>query len=174
MIEVGEIVMVTQNNYLVPLTNGDFVEIMEMGEISQRAGLNFRDVRVKHVDSDKDFPVKLALDPFNGFLPNLNPDQQRNLMIDFSRRMRKKSIRPKSDAYKNAMQKDAYLNSLRATYGYVVTCHKAQGGEWDEVFLFLNKGMYGYMVADEMRRWWYTAVTRAKKNLYLHKDFWIQ
>lgn len=174
LLEVGEVLMVAQNNYLVPLTNGDFVEIVQLGEISERAGLQFRNVRVRHIDSEKEYQIKLALDPFAGSLANLSPDQQRDLMIDFSRRMRRKGIRPKSEQYNEAMRKDAYLNSLRATYGYVVTCHKAQGGEWKEVFLFLDKGMYGYMSADAMRRWWYTAVTRAKENLYLHQDFWIK
>lgn len=173
LLEVGEILMVTQNNYLVPLTNGDFVEVTYLGEIHVRAGLQFRDVRVKHLDADKEFRIKLALDPFIGNLSNLNFDQQRQLMIDFSRRMRKRGVRPKSEQYNEAMRKDGYLNSLRATYGYVVTCHKAQGGEWKEVFLFLNKSMYGYLKPDAMRRWWYTAFTRAKEKLYLHQDWWI-
>jgi superfamily I DNA/RNA helicase len=125
------------------------------------------------VDTEKEFQIKLALDPFSNFAANLTIDQQRNLMIDFSRRMRRNGIKPKSDAYKEAMRKDTYLNSLRATYGYVVTCHKAQGGEWKDVFLFLDKKMYAYLAADEMRRWWYTAITRTKEHLYLHNDWWI-
>ncbi|MBN9350055.1 MAG: AAA family ATPase [Chitinophagaceae bacterium] len=173
LLEDGEILMVTQNNHIVPLTNGDFVKVIYRGEISIRANLKFQDVRIKHVDTEKEFQIKLALDPFANFAANLTIDQQRNLMIDFSRRMRRNGIKPKSDAYKEAMRKDTYLNSLRATYGYVVTCHKAQGGEWKDVFLFLDKKMYAYLAADEMRRWWYTAITRTKEHLYLHNDWWI-
>ncbi|MBW7840732.1 MAG: AAA family ATPase [Chitinophagaceae bacterium] len=173
LVEDGEILMVTQNNHIVPLTNGDFVKVIHRGEISARANLRFQDVRIRHIDTDKEYQIKLALDPFGNFAANLTVDQQRNLMIDFSRRMRRKGIKPKSDAYHEAMRKDSYLNSLRATYGYVVTCHKAQGGEWNEVFLFLDKKMYGYLNPDGMRRWWYTAVTRTKEHLYLHDDWWI-
>lgn len=173
LLEIDEVLMVTQNNHIIPLTNGDFVKVVQLGELSERAGLHFRNVRLKHVDTEKEYEIKLALDPFANFAPNLSPDQQRNLMIDFSRRMRKRGYKPKSDAYNDALRLDPYLNSLRATYGYVVTCHKAQGGEWKDVFLFLDKSMYGYMKVDEMRRWWYTAITRTKEQLYLHHDWWI-
>lgn len=174
VIEKGEILMVTQNNHLQPLTNGDFVKVLALGEISVKANLKFQDVRVVHVDTDKEFQIKIALDPFSNFATNLTVDQQRNLMIDFSRRMRRNGIKPKSEAYQETMRKDTYLNSLRATYGYVVTCHKAQGGEWKDVFLFLDKKMYRYMTPDQMRRWWYTAITRTKEHLYLHNEWWIE
>lgn len=173
LIEIDEVLMVTQNNHIIPLTNGDFVKVKYLGELSERAGLHFRNVRLKHVDTEKEYEIKLALDPFQNFTANLSPDQQRNLMIDFSRRMRKRGHKPKSDAYNDALRLDPYLNSLRAAYGYVVTCHKAQGGEWKDVFLFLDKGMYRFMNSDEMRRWWYTAITRTKEQLYLHFDWWV-
>jgi ATP-dependent exoDNAse (exonuclease V) alpha subunit len=70
------------------------------------------------------------------------------------------------------MIKDPYLNCLRAKYGCAVTCHKSQGGEWNDIFLFLDKGMYR-MAHEELFRWWYTAVTRAKKHLHLCQDWWI-
>lgn len=173
LIEPGEILMVTQNNYIVPLTNGDFVKVLKLGPRSTQAGLNFQNARVLHLVSRQEYEIKIALDPFVSFSSNLSPDQQRNLMIDFSIRLKKKEIKPNSPAYKDALRKDAFLNSLRATYGYVVTCHKAQGGEWENVFLFLDSKMYGYMSHDYMRRWWYTAITRTKERLFLHKDWWI-
>lgn len=173
LLEVNEILMVNQNNYLVPLINGDFVKILSLGAITTKEQLKFQNVRVQNIINGSEHEIKLALDPISSRLPNLTTDQQRMLMIDFSRRMKSKGIRPNSDLYKDALQKDPYLNSLRASYGYVVTCHKAQGGEWKEVFVFLNKSMYGYMDHITMRRWWYTAITRTKDRLYLHKDWWI-
>lgn len=173
LIEPGEILMVNQNNHIVPLTNGDFVRVLQTGDISYRANLKFQNVRVVHLETEKEYELKLALDPFASSSPNLSTDQQRNLMIEFSRQIRKKGIKPKSEGYLDAMRKDAYLNSLRATYGYVVTCHKSQGGEWKKVFLFLNKKMYGYMSHDQMRRWWYTAITRTKEQLYIHDEWWV-
>jgi hypothetical protein len=92
--------------------------------------------------------------------------------LDFSKRMKQKNIKVNSDEYKTKMMTDSYLNCLRAKYGYAVTCHKAQGGEWSEVFLFLEKSMYA-MDQAELFRWWYTAVTRARKYLHLTNEWWI-
>jgi ATP-dependent exoDNAse (exonuclease V) alpha subunit len=64
------------------------------------------------------------------------------------------------------------LNSLRANFGYAVTCHKSQGGEWDYVYLFLNSKMYG-MPNASLSRWWYTGITRAKEHLYMVNDWWV-
>lgn len=168
----GDLLMVTQNNYLVPLTNGDFVEIVVAGSISNHAGFRFQRVRVKAQHNGTEYETLLSWDVLFGNIPNLSADQQRSLMIDFSQRMRYKGIKPKSDAYYKAMQADPYLNSLRANFGYAVSGHKAQGGEWAHVYLFLKKGMY-IMGPQNLSRWWYTAVTRAKQQLYVTEDWWV-
>lgn len=94
-------------------------------------------------------------------------------MIDFSRRIKKRGFKANSPAYKDLMLKDSYLNCLKTKFGYAVTCHKAQGGEWDDVYIFLNSKIYG-MPQEELFRWWYTAVTRAKKYLHLVNEWWIR
>lgn len=171
-LKVGDLLMVTQNNYLVPLTNGDFVEVVEVGHEESIKGISFIHVTVRARLTGKTHETMLCLEPLNNGNSNLNVDQQRLLMIDFSQRMRDKRIRPKTDAYFAAMQKDPVLNSLRANYGYAVTCHKSQGGEWEKVYFFLNKGMY-VMDPPELTRWWYTGITRSKEKLILAQDWWI-
>ena len=57
------------------------------------------------------------------------------------------------------IEDDRYLGAIRATYGYCITCNAAQGGEWDKVY------MNTFFIPDT--RWAYTAVTRAKEELYL-------
>jgi len=171
-IQDQEILMVVQNNYAVPLTNGDFVVVTGLGETRLQANLKFQSIRVKALASDNEFELLIAIDVLNSKDGNFTKEQSRQLMIDFSRRMKKKKIKPNSEEYKDAMMKDSYLNCLKAKYGYAVTCHKAQGGEWDEVYLFLEKSMYA-MPHEELFRWWYTAVTRAKKQLHLANDWWI-
>ena len=171
-LQVGDILMVTQNNYLVPLTNGDFIEVTDIGLEQQHLGMKFINTKVKANLTGKEHEVLLCNEVlFNG-QSNLRADQQRTLMIDFSMRMRAKRVKPKSEAYNLALQKDIYLNSLRTNFGYAVTCHKSQGGEWDNVFLFLHKGMYG-MGPHALTRWWYTGITRAKQHLYIVKDWWV-
>ena len=94
-------------------------------------------------------------------------------MVDYNRRMTRKAIKTNSEKYKSSMREDDFLNCLRCGFGYAVTCHKAQGGEWDNVFLFLENSMYG-MPRSELCRWWYTAVTRARQELNLSNDWWIK
>lgn len=56
---------------------------------------------------------------------------------------------------------DPYLSALKIRYGYAITTHKAQGGEWENVIL------YPEFPFDKNRlRWVYTAVTRGKAEIY--------
>ena len=70
------------------------------------------------------------------------------------------------DARYAQLRTDPYWTALQVKYAYAVTCHKAQGGQWTNVFVDLS-----YIPADALGmtlyRWLYTAVTRAKKHLYL-------
>lgn len=173
-LRVGDILMVTQNNYLVPLTNGDFVRVLEVGMERREAAIAFVDVRVQHLFSQQEHAILLAKDPLAAFQANLTPEQNRNLLIAYTQRMARKGHKPKSLAYRDGLRTDPFLNSLRATYGYAVTGHKAQGGEWDEVYLFLKK--FGAKTDADRRgmiRWWYTAVTRTRERLHLHQDWWV-
>jgi len=71
----------------------------------------------------------------------------------------------KSIAYNN-MQTDPYLNALRVKYGYAITCHKAQGSEWPEVFIHLEKSMF-YLDKENQYRWAYTALSRAEEKIHI-------
>jgi exodeoxyribonuclease-5 len=64
------------------------------------------------------------------------------------------------------MMKDPYFNALQVKYAYAVTCHKAQGGQWDTVFI--DQGyLIDEMLTPEYYRWLYTALTRARKKAFL-------
>jgi ATP-dependent exoDNAse (exonuclease V) alpha subunit len=171
-LKVGDVLLVTQNNYKIPLTNGDFVTVVNLGTISKRMELSFQKIRVKALASDIEYDTMLSLDALHDEKGGLNAEQQKTLMIDFNARMNIKDIKFNSAEYKKHWKEDEYLNCIRASYGYAVTCHKGQGGEWTDVFLFLDKSMYG-MDPDELCKWWYTAITRAKTELNLVKDWWV-
>lgn len=168
----GDVLLVTQNNYAAPLTNGDFVIIDELGEIKTKATLKFQKVRITALASGKEFSIMLSLDALNSIKGNLSNDDSKYLMMDFNTRMREKGISANTESYREAMREDEYLNCLKASYGYAVTCHKAQGGEWNDVYLFLEKSMYG-MPYPELCNWWYTATTRAREQLNLVNNWWI-
>ncbi len=171
-LQVGDLLMVTQNNHLVPLQNGDFVTATHIGERQYHIGLGFLPVRVRTHLSGLEHECLLCEEMLYNGHSNLTPQQQRMLMIDFSQRMRRRKIKPRTEAYLIALQQDPYLNSLRANFGYAVTCNKSQGGEWPHVFFFLHKGMY-IMQRPSLARWWYTGITRAKEKLILCSDWWI-
>ncbi len=52
---------------------------------------------------------------------------------------------------------------VQANMGYVLTCHKSQGSEWDSVLAVFEPSLR--LNEPASRRWAYTAITRAKKNL---------
>ena len=51
----------------------------------------------------------------------------------------------------------------RFEFAYAVTCHKAQGSEFDFVIVFDESWAFG----EERNRWLYTAITRAKEKLLI-------
>ena len=63
------------------------------------------------------------------------------------------------------VKKNKFFNALQVKYSYSITCHKSQGGQWENVFVekpYLPNGSN-----KEYLRWLYTAVTRSTKKLYL-------
>ncbi len=77
------------------------------------------------------------------------------------RRLRSERFKANKTYQKTGMPgDDKYVGAIRTTYGYSITCHKAQGGEWKKVYL--NEF---YMPS---LRYQYTAITRAKEELILY------
>ncbi|HBA30979.1 ATP-dependent DNA helicase [Parabacteroides goldsteinii] len=172
-IEIGDLLLVTQNNYISGLMNGDMVKVKEIGKRRERAGLTFVYVEVEELFTGKVYSQLMIEDIVYGAMINLTQTQQKELFIDFFIRMKEKGIRQKSEAFKKAMLTDSYLNALRVVFGYVLTCHKAQGGEWEEVYLDIPR-----RIAREPKgttyQWLYTAMTRARDTLHIVEDFYVQ
>lgn len=86
------------------------------------------------------------------------------------REVRVQALRAYFDAY---FDKDA-LNNVRwwdrkanheFDFGYAITCHKAQGSQWDNVLVW-DDGMLVWK-PEERKKWLYTAITRAAKNIII-------
>jgi exodeoxyribonuclease-5 len=80
-------------------------------------------------------------------------------------RRREYEALPKSRR-ESGMRSDPYLNALQVKYGYAVTGHKAQGGQWRNVIVGFEP-LYPGMAMTDYLRWAYTAMTRAEERLYL-------
>mgnify|MGYP000355685667 FL=1 len=175
-LQVGDVLLVNQNNYRLDIMNGEFVPVLYVGEkvrqsapvYVQESGNKIRKVielEFVHIQvfnsQDERQDCMLLLDLLNNENPSLGIDEQRALFINF--RMRNPNLKPRTEEFTNALMADPYFNCLKAKYGYAVTGHKCQGGEWDNVFIDYC-GRTG--LSDDCLRWAYTATTRARKLLY--------
>lgn len=72
------------------------------------------------------------------------------------------------DTYIKLLLNDEYYNAVICKYGYALTCHKAQGGEWTNVFVDMSR--FGGTANENYFRWVYTAITRASKKLWHYRS----
>ncbi len=172
-LQEGDLLMVTQNNPVSGLMNGDMVIVEQIKNIRyQRAELSFVLVEVRELVTGMRFSQLLIEDILYGNAPNLLPGQQKALFIDFFRRMKAQGIKQKTPQFHDRLSDDEFLNALRCVYGYALTCHKAQGGEWDNVFVDIPRNLT-LNAKTNAYQWIYTAVTRARKQLHIVNDFYI-
>lgn len=178
---VGDYMMVVKNNYfwLEPkseagfIANGDIIEVLEINGIRDLYGFRFAEVLVTMVDypNQKPFETVLLLDTVKAETASLSYEDGNRLyqavMEDYAE---------ERSNYKKfqSVKKNKFFNALQVKFSYAITCHKSQGGQWDTVFVeqpYLPDG-----VSKDYLRWLYTAVTRAKKQLYLigfKSDFFV-
>ncbi|MDD0824766.1 AAA family ATPase [Mannheimia sp. AT1] len=97
--------------------------------------------------------------------PTLSSDENKALYIDFCIRHPELSMKKNPKEFKSALMGDPYFNALQLKFGYAITCHKAQGSEWNKVFV--NCKAHKNECTQDYFRWIYTAITRTAKNLYL-------
>ena len=167
-LHVGDLLMVIQNNAPTGLMNGDMVTVEEISpRYETRACLTFRQIKVKELFTGNTYTMLFIEEIVYQASLNLNAKQQKELFVDFIIRMKEKNITSKKNpnAFYDAMFKDPYLNALRCVYGYAITCHKSQGGEWEDVYVHIP----GYIMCNPTKatyQWVYTAMTRAEKTLH--------
>ena len=184
-VQPHDLLLVTQNQQTTGLMNGDMVEVVSVNKNHERvmvdtpnhhrSELYFVEVTVKELFSQRTYTTLLLESLLNSTMPNLDPRQQTGLFLDFIMRMKRKDITQKKnkEQFDKVMQTDPYLNALRCSYGYAITCHKAQGGEWDSVYIVPQRNIMLNPIKASYQ-WIYTALTRAKKTAYFVRDFYIQ
>ena len=172
-LQIGELLMVVQNNYIVPLTNGDQVLVEKVRFHKKVAGFTFLEVKLKQIHSGVSHEMLMIKELLYSPNANLSKDEMQRLLISYDKRARKQGNRRNSKAYLDGMKNDKYLNALRCKFSYAITCHKSQGGEWDEVFLNIYKSLYAFKGAS-LYRWYYTALTRAKEKIHFNDGWWVE
>ena len=175
----GDMLIVARNHYFtkkVPgidfVANGDILTVERVFGSETRYGLRFADVRLsmpadpsKPDEAPPCFDAKIMLDTLGDPAATVSQETWNMLyygVVGDNERYGDLSVEQRL----RALRTDPYWNALQVKYAYAVTCHKAQGGQWENVFVDLS-----YIPDDALGlglyRWFYTAVTRARKNLYL-------
>jgi ATP-dependent exoDNAse (exonuclease V) alpha subunit len=171
----GDQIMIVKNNYFWLqeqeegstgfIANGDIARIKKVRRIEDMYGYHFADVQIEFIDYAED-PVldcKVLLNTLYTEAPALPPDEQKKFYLEV---MKDYDHIPDKRSKWNELKLNPYYNALQIKFAYAITCHKAQGGQWDAVFVD-----QGYLTEDmvntDFLRWFYTACTRATKELFL-------
>jgi exodeoxyribonuclease-5 len=169
-ISSGDKLMIVRNNYFWLdensnagfIANGDIVEVIKIKDVIERYGFRFAKAVIKMTDygNEKKLDVILLLDTLISERPALTYEQYQQLYREVGLDYKgEKEINKK-------IKENIFFNALQVKFAYAITCHKSQGGQWDNVFVDI-----GYFTSDMLDksflRWLYTAFTRASKKLYL-------
>ena len=172
-LSVGDFLMVVRNNYFwLPvgskagfIANGDTAEVMRIYEFSDLYGFHFARVLVRLVDypDEDDLEVTVLLDTLTSETPSMTYDEYKKLYAEVAKDY---SDIPLKAQKNKEIKKNPFFNALQVKFAYAVTCHKSQGGQWENVFV--EQGYFTHdMLGKEYYRWLYTALTRSTKNLFL-------
>jgi exodeoxyribonuclease-5 len=171
-ISPGDMVMVVKNNYFIIeeeedgtgfIANGDIAEVKRIRKYEERYGFRFADMVLRFPDYNLELESKVMLDVLHIDSPALPSEKNRELfqsvLADYI------SIKTRRKQYE-AVRKDPFFNALQIKFAYAVTCHKAQGGQWERVFI--DQGMFNRNeISIDYLRWFYTALTRSTDRVYL-------
>jgi len=171
-ISQGDFLMVVKNSYSwltddAPtnfIANGDIVRISRIHKYEEMHNFRFCDATIELTDySNIEIRVKLMLDALSSEGPSISKEQSNNL---YNSVISDYSDEPSFAKRNEKLKADPYYNALQVKFAYAITCHKAQGGQWKNVFL--DAGYQTNIQPDtEYLRWLYTAFTRATEKLYL-------
>lgn len=166
----GDMLLVAKNNYFWSkdyaeidfIANGDVARVSRVKEVRKMYGFRFADVELEFTDRNVEMDARIILDALYSEAPSLTKMQNQQFYMEIMHEL-SGSQRERYKALKN----DEFFNALQVKFAYAVTCHKAQGGQWKNVFIDM-----GYIPEDaysniDFHRWLYTAITRATDRVYL-------
>lgn len=175
-VQPRDTLLVNKNSPSNELSNGDLVRVLEVAPEAERFAvalsgkhlveLRFREATVAYWAPDGaviQVECLLLENPLDSPLRELPPLEIRALLVHF--RNRYPALKPGTAEFRQVIKHDRYFNALQVKYGYAMTCHKAQGGEWDSVLVHFAPS--GGKRNATFFRWAYTAITRAAKRLII-------
>ena len=172
-ISTGDFLMVVRNNYFwLPegskvgfIANGDMVEVMRIYEINELYDCRFARISVRLVDypDEENLECIVLLDTLKSESPAMTYEEYKKFYDEVAKDY---SDIPKRAQRNKEIKQNPYFNALQVKFAYAITCHKSQGGQWENVFV--EQGYFSSdMLNKEYFRWLYTALTRTTKKLHL-------
>ena len=178
----GDSIMIVKNNYYwteklladegadsyanLPsfIANGDIAVIRRVRRMRELYGFRFEDAVLSFPDyDDLEMDVTLLMDTLHSESPSLTREESDKL---FAAVMEDYADIPDKKEKMKKLRENPHFNALQIKYAYAVTCHKAQGGQWKNIFI--DQGYIPEEGRDEdYYRWLYTALTRATQTVYL-------
>ncbi|MGF7215076.1 ATP-dependent exoDNAse (exonuclease V) alpha subunit [Spirosoma lacussanchae] len=138
--------------------NGETGYVRAIGKTEQYAGLTFADVELAFQNADGGPVIVTA----KTLLDTLSTDPDSRGVLD--EEMAKHFHAEMQKHTHGRIESSPFYNPIMLRFGYAMTCHKAQGSEWDNVIIHRNALYADYQKTS--LRWRYTALTRARKELY--------
>ena len=172
-LSTGDFLMVVRNNYFwLPegskagfIANGDMVEVMRIYEINELYDCRFARISVRLVDypDEENLECIVLLDVLTSESPAMTYEQYKKFYDEVAKDY---TDIPKRAQRNKEIKLNPYFNALQVKFAYAITCHKSQGGQWENVFV--EQGYFtSDMLSKEYFRWLYTALTRTTKKLHL-------
>lgn len=167
----GDLLLVVKNNYFLTgklentdfIANGDILQVRRIGKSQELYGFRFCDITAYFPDYDLETDLKIIMETLHSETSALPKEAGDRLFYavleDYA------SIPQKRERMKK-MKEDPFFNAVQLKFAYAVTCHKAQGGQWKNVFLDLSYVPESYLGVN-FYRWLYTAFTRATERIFL-------
>ena len=133
------------------------------GEIEAAYGLRFANVSVElPIHDNVEMDVKIVINSLLSDTPALTPSQNTTFYSEVLNEL----VGDKRQRY-SQMKEHPFFNALQVKYAYAITCHKAQGGQWKNVFVDMRGIAPEALSSVDFMRWLYTAITRATQKVYL-------
>ncbi|MDE6812711.1 MAG: AAA family ATPase, partial [Duncaniella sp.] len=169
----GERLLIAKNNYtwsakikgLDFIANGDVAVVSAVHSTEEKYGFRFANVTLNLPDRDVDVECRIFLDTLTDESASLSRERMEALA---QARMADPEVNAPDVPYETRLRRlrtDEYFNALQVKYAYAVTCHKAQGAQWSNVFVDMG-GIPPEAQGLDFYRWLYTATSRATSHLY--------
>ncbi len=173
IISTSDLLMVVKNNYawgdpktLPFIANGEMCTVREVfhDTYEEKYGLKWIDAELEFQDTQQNairITCKIVLDLLQSKLPQLD----KSMLSQVSHERNQEYLQLSKTQAAEMRRSDPYINALQVKYGYAITGHKSQGGQWENVIIGFEPD-YGQNPKAYLR-WTYTVFTRAEERVFV-------